>query len=255
MIELLIRGDDSGGSVSANRAVVECHRHGVLNNASVMAVGGDAALRDAVQRFAGLPALCIGLHLTLNSEWTVPRFRPCLPPEQVRSLLDGDGTFLPSPSHIAERGVDLDEMMKETRAQLSCLRAAGLSPTYLDEHMGVGWLPGLADRLARMCEVEGLVWARDHAAALPHAEPSAKPHANPGRAEGWLRRLEAALPGRYVLVTHPLVDDSEARAIHRPADPPGAIAADRDMDRQALLNPNFNAFCRSGRVRLQRYDD
>lgn len=251
MIELLIRGDDAGGTVSANLAIAECHRSGILNNASVMAVG--SALVDAARRLSGLPQLCLGLHVTLNSEWTFPRVRPCLPSDQIPSLVDSEGVFLPSPQHIAGRGFVLIEAMNEVRAQLHRIRSVGIVPSYIDEHMGVGWLPGLAEAISKLCDEEGLVFAREAATSLPQVEGVQPECIHGDRAADWIRRIESAPLGRYVLVTHPLTIDDESNSIYRSTDPPGTVAMDRERDRQALLDPAFLSVCRSSRVQLRRY--
>ena len=66
-ISIVTRGDDAGSCVAANRGVEEAARFGVMRNASVMACG--PALDDAAERLRRIPGLCIGLHLTLASEW------------------------------------------------------------------------------------------------------------------------------------------------------------------------------------------
>ena len=78
-IELLFRGDDCGGSFTANRAIAQCCLEGVIRNVSIMAVG--PAVEEVAERFAGCEGVCFGLHVTLNSEWLRPRFGPVLPAE------------------------------------------------------------------------------------------------------------------------------------------------------------------------------
>jgi len=253
-IELLVRGDDAGGSISANRAIAQGHREGVITNVSIMANGD--ALDDAAERFAQFPRLCIGLHVSLNSEWIYPRFRPVLPSVKVPSLVGADGCFLASPNDLVSRGFSLDEAESEVRVQLDRLRASGLQPAYMDEHMLVGNAGGLTDRLARICEREGLIYARHNANYLPPLKsPSSPTNDVSARVSSWMTRIESAPPGRYVLVTHPLNDDEESRAIYRASNPPGQVAANRDCDRRSIIDPAMVALCRSPRVRLIRYID
>lgn len=248
-LELVTRGDDSGSCIAANKAVEECFREGVLRNTSVMAVGD--ALEDAAARFTGCDGLCIGLHVTLNSEWAYPRYRPILPVERVRSLVGDDGCFLPTPRHLHERGFDLDEAISEVEAQLARLRAIGLTPTYLDQHMGVGWLPGLGDRLLELARREQLVPADTNVAPLPRDlnPPSNDP------CEALIRRLTATPSGRFVLITHPLLIDDETHAIHGADNPPGRVAHQRDGDRRLLLDLRLARFMREHGVRPTRYTD
>lgn len=254
-IELVVRGDDAGGSFSANRAIEQAAVRGAVRNVSVMATG--PAVDDAATRFAACSHVCIGLHVTLNSEWQHPRFRPVLPAEQVPSLVGADGCFLPSPKDLAARGFDLDEATREVHAQLQRLRSLGLHIGYLDEHMLVGNVGGLADRLTEICREQGLVHARRNAVNLPRApsQMSAALMTADERVQSWVSRIEAAAPGRYVLATHPLFDDGESRAIYRETNPPGTVALDRDRDRQAVIDPRLMAAFGSLRVKLVRYTD
>ena len=120
-MKLIIRGDDAGGTVSANVAVEQCVRGGVLRNVSVMACG--PAIDDAAARLTSYPDVCVGLHVTLSSEFVVPRYRPVLPPERVPSLVGPDGCFLPAPMDLHQRGFSLDDAVAEVVAQLSRARS------------------------------------------------------------------------------------------------------------------------------------
>lgn len=256
-MDLVTRGDDVGGSAGANRAVEQCFRAGILLNASVMAVG--PALEDAAARLARLDGLCVGVHVTLNSEFTHPRFRPLLPADRVPTLVGEDGCFLASPAELNERGMSCHEALAEVSAQLRRLRALGFRVRYLDEHMGVGWVANLADGLRRLASEEGLLLARDLADPLPHS-PDATPRdassASVDRVEQWLSRLRRADPARpHVLITHPTIDDEETKSIHGPLHPPGTLSRDRDRDRLALLDPRLRDGLRDLGVRCVRYVD
>src|SRR4029078_4970142 len=86
---LIVTADDFGRSLPVNEAVESAHREGILSAASLM-VGAPCA-RDAVARVRKLPALGVGLHLTLLEG------RPLLPPEKVPGLVGPEGRF----SHYA----------------------------------------------------------------------------------------------------------------------------------------------------------
>ncbi|BAM03193.1 ChbG/HpnK family deacetylase [Phycisphaera mikurensis] len=251
-IELVTRGDDAGAGRSANAAIAGCHDRGTLRNASVMGCG--PALADAADRFRTRPALCIGLHACLNSEWTHPRFGPVLSPSRVPSLVGPDGCFLPTPMDLHERRFDPEEAVAEVRAQLGRVRAAGLRPVYLDEHMGVGWLPGLRVRLIDLAERENLLLVEGRVPPLPPI-PGAADDAETDPAQRLLDRLRAAPPGRHLLVTHPMLDDAEAAAWCGPEAPPGRTAAIRSGDRRLLEDPRLLRFFDGIRAAAVRYDE
>jgi predicted glycoside hydrolase/deacetylase ChbG (UPF0249 family) len=252
-MKLIIRGDDAGSTFSANIAVEQCVRAGMLRNVSVMACG--PAIQDAAVRLASCRDVCVGLHVTLNSEFVVPRYRPVLPPERVPSLVGQDGCFLSAPMDLHQRGFSLDDAVAEVVAQLSRARSLGLKMSYLDEHMGVGWLPGLADRFRELCRAERLVYAPDAAHALPARDEQAE-HDRVGE---WLSRIELARRSgddrTWVLITHPMLDDDEARSMHGPLHPPGSVARARHLDRVSLLDPRFANGLRESGVQSVRYDD
>ncbi len=248
-IRLITRGDDAGSSRSANRAIFDAAAAGIVRNVSLLAPG--PALEDATRRLAGLPDLCFGLHVTLNSEWDTPRWGPVLPPAEVPSLVDRDGCFWRTPAETHARGAKVGEMRAEAEAQLARLRSLGFRVSYLDEHMGVAWRrPELRQALASLAAAEGLQ-DTDGVPFLPEP-PDAGLHAE--AADDWIARLRAAPAGDFVLMTHPAFDDPEMQAI-RGGGLPGEVARQRDRDRRGLLDPRFAAACRQRGVEIIRYCD
>jgi predicted glycoside hydrolase/deacetylase ChbG (UPF0249 family) len=82
------------------------------------------------------PNADLGLHLTLNSEWTMYRWGPVTSTDRVPSLLDRDGYFY-STTQEAIAHIDPREAEVELRAQIERARAFGIQPTHLDSHMGL----------------------------------------------------------------------------------------------------------------------
>lgn len=246
---LITRGD-AGSCDSANRAIREACKHGMLRNVSVMVPG--PAFAEAAAMFADLPGICLGLHVTLNAEWNGPKWGPVLPPARVPSLVDDKGFFTSAPSVLHARGVDIEQIMSEVEAQLDRARAHGLDIQYLDEHMGVGWLPGLRERLAQLAQREGLVDA--------HGFPSL-PAAPAGERDSdvvatWKTRITHAAPGTtYVLVTHPGHDNAEMRHFYHAGLTPGQVARERDAERRALTNPQLRQWLQDSSVEVIRYTE
>ena len=63
---LIINADDLGASSGTNRAIIECHREGVLTSASLMVTG--AAAIEAAQLSRENPELSVGLHWDVLGE-------------------------------------------------------------------------------------------------------------------------------------------------------------------------------------------
>ena len=245
-IRLVTRGDDLGSCHSANSAIAEAVACGTLRNASVMVPG--PVFEAGAQQFAQREDVCIGLHITLNAEWDEVKWGPVLPPDEVPSLVDGNGHFLPAPMDLHRRGFNHDEAMAEIEAQLHRARTAGLRIAYIDEHMGVGWLGALRERIRVLAQREGLVDAHDFMALPPAGN-------NGDLVLRWCAQLQSAAPGTYVLVTHPGRDAGDMRRLHNAGTQPGSVARERDAERQALCDPRFAAKCRDNGVHLARYTD
>jgi predicted glycoside hydrolase/deacetylase ChbG (UPF0249 family) len=173
----------------------------------------------------------LGLHVTLNAEWQTVKWRPVLPTEEVVSLLEpGSPFFTAAPRKLAETGFSLEEAIAEVDAQLGHLRSRGLSIAYMDEHMGVGSLPGLRSALKEICRREGIL----HLASLDLMRLPAlteKP-----LVDRWLEALQKAPPGTYLVVTHPGRMAPDMNAFFEIGGTPGVIAKERDAERRALAD-------------------
>ena len=247
-IRLVTRGDDAGSCPSADRAILEAFRNGLLRNVSVMVPG--PTFRQAAETIKGAPGLCVGLHVTLNAEWDSPRWGPVLPSRKVRSLVDEKGLFCNSPTVLHQRNADGDEMIAEVKAQLDQARACGLEVAYLDEHMGIGWVGGLQQRLADLCRREGLIESHAAVRGLPRVEGK---FADP--VDDLIARLAGASPGTYLYVTHPGYDAEDMRQFVHQGLEPGQVARQRDADRRLWTDPRLIDCCREHGVQAIRYTD
>ena len=249
---LITRGDDLGTFQASNRAIVDAFEHGILRNASLMVPAPN--FLHAVQLVKKRPGLCLGLHITLTSEWDTTRWGPVSPPERVPSLVGADQCFFASSQELFQHGVDPEEALQEVRAQLELARELGLDIRYLDEHMGIGWLFDPATpQLKRLTEIfrqlareEGLVWHED----LPHMQ----------KLECDLADLPLVLSGlqegSYVLITHPSYAEPEIQAVTGQAYPqPGDLAQTRWRDYQMLCDPRVAQIVREREIQLVRYDE
>jgi predicted glycoside hydrolase/deacetylase ChbG (UPF0249 family) len=254
-MRLLVRADDAGLCDAVNTAIVESVELGIARNVSVMVPTPRFAAAAALLR--DLPGIAVGLHTTLTSEWEAPRWGPVLPADRVRSLVDTDGCFLRSPDELAARRrpnadeMDVEEAVAEVAAQLAEARRAGLTVSYLDEHMGVGRLSELREALTELAHREGLVYEGDSrvarlAAELDPSDPSA----------ALAERIRTSADGTHVLVTHPGCDSDELRAIHGVGfERPGEVARAREADRRALVSADVRRACLERGVDLIRYPD
>lgn len=141
-IQLAMVADDFGKSSAITSGIAECMELGVVTSTSAMTCcpGAEELIRPYAKSFEGR----IGLHLQLTEG------RPCLPPEQVSSLVDTEGKF---PAHRSEvKSPEPDQALAEWEMQWQRLESWGVRPAHLDSHQHVHFQPALllgAIRFAR----------------------------------------------------------------------------------------------------------
>jgi chitin disaccharide deacetylase len=160
--QIAFRADDAGLCQGVDEGILNAVAAGLVRNVSIMVPGPNFGWMT--KQLIGLSHVEIGLHVCLNCEWEGQKWRPTLPARDVPSLIDADGMLLRTPQALYDRKAELNDLVREAKSQLAVARAHGLTVHYLDEHMGVGWLPGLKDKLRLLAKTEGLIYADD----LPH---------------------------------------------------------------------------------------
>src|SRR5881396_1812304 len=93
-VSLVIRSDDIGMSHSVNMALQRLIDTGLPLSVSVMFAC--PWYQETVEILKQHPAVAVGIHLTLNSEWKHYRWGPVAGREAVPTLVDADGYFFPS---------------------------------------------------------------------------------------------------------------------------------------------------------------
>jgi hopanoid biosynthesis associated protein HpnK len=155
MRQLIVNADDFGISRGVNRGIVEAHQQGLVTSASLMANLPSAD--DALTRAAICPNLGIGLHLTLTAG------RPLTPPEQVPTLVDGEGSFHPLGTLLARLSlgkVDTDDLRRELSAQVKWSLKRGVRPDHLDSHHHVHIHPRVTPTVMALAREHGVGWVR-----------------------------------------------------------------------------------------------
>jgi hopanoid biosynthesis associated protein HpnK len=126
----IITADDFGLHAAVNEAVATAHQAGVLTAASLMV--GAAAAQDAADRARALPALRVGLHLTLSDG------RAVLPRDEIPDLVDADNRFHDNMVSAGWRFFALPrvraQLAAEIRAQFARFAQLGLKLDHLDAH-------------------------------------------------------------------------------------------------------------------------
>jgi predicted glycoside hydrolase/deacetylase ChbG (UPF0249 family) len=134
--------DDVGMCHGANVAFKALAGKGFITCGSVMVPC--PWFRELVAIVAADPAIDVGVHLTLTSEWDYYRWRPLTGSSKASGLVDAEGYFwrrIPMlRPHLVPEAVEA-----EFRAQIETALAAGLDVSPLDTHMGAALIPELRD--------------------------------------------------------------------------------------------------------------
>ncbi len=137
---LIINADDFGLSPGVCKGIIEAMQRGVVTASSAMVCSPDA---DAiVSEFAPPIMGRLGLHLQLT------KGTPCLPPEEIPTLVGPDGKFPGSVENLTT--CDTDEVLREFRAQWRRLRNLGIEASHLDTHHHAHKLPNVFPAYCRL---------------------------------------------------------------------------------------------------------
>ena len=162
-LRLIFNGDDYGGALSINAAVIRAHEGGVLTSASLMVTGD--AVADAVRRAQEHPTLAVGLHVVVMGGRSL---QPVLPAGQVPHLVDAKG-HLPRNPFLAGVRYFLNpivraELRREISAQFERFRETGLPLAHVDGHYFMHMHPVVSAVLIPLAEqygAPGIRLARD----------------------------------------------------------------------------------------------
>ncbi|MFW6293335.1 MAG: ChbG/HpnK family deacetylase [Spirochaetota bacterium] len=253
-IRLVTRADDAGMSAIANRAIREAADDGIVRNISLMAPA--PAIRNAYELLGDLGGrVDFGLHVTLTAEWENLRWRPLTHGPATASFVRDDGTMHFLVDDISAGSPDLDAMMAEVEAQLDLLKNLGFTIGYIDEHMWVGEVPGLAERLAEFADAHELVNDRT---MLQTGSLSPLPNWDgPGEHPGTelADRLAETPAGTYLLVGHPARKDGEMDQFRLPGHSSGKASVERNRQRRMFMDIEIIDYCENVGIELLRYSE
>lgn len=157
MKQLIVNADDFGLHPLINAGIIKGHQEGFITSTSLMPSA--PCWQEAVRLAKENPRLGIGVHLTLVG--SVPSV---LPKEQVSSLLDDDGLFLPDYVAFAKRyyngAVKKAELEAELRAQLERALSCGVNITHIDSHQHTHVLPGINSLVLKLSNEYNIIRVR-----------------------------------------------------------------------------------------------
>ena len=155
MRRLIVNADDFGLTPGVNRGIVECHAHGIVTSATLMANAN--GFSDAVRLSQSTPQLCIGCHVVLVDG------TPVLAPTEISSLVTRASNgpsfrnrLMPFALRALGHQLDPEEIEAEATAQIRKLCTAGITITHLDTHKHTHIFPRVLERLVRTAKNCGI---------------------------------------------------------------------------------------------------
>jgi len=130
----IIHADDAGMCRSVNVATMDAMSKGTVSSASIIvpAQGFEEFATFATEN----PDMDFGIHLALTCETEEFRWPTVLPPKDVPSLLQADGSMWRRSKDVA-RHARIEEVEAELRAQIELAKQRGIRLSHLNHHMMV----------------------------------------------------------------------------------------------------------------------
>ncbi len=151
-MKIIVNADDFGRHEKINEAVEKALCDGFLRSATLMP--GGKAFDDAVEIARRHPELGTGIHLTLVNGF------PILPPEEIPSLVTGEGVFYDDYGTFLKRYASgrfrISEIRSELAAQVKKMKDTGLELTHVDSHQHLHHMPGILGIVLELASAAGI---------------------------------------------------------------------------------------------------
>ncbi len=266
---LVIHADDFGMMHTVNHAIEDAFQNHWITSASIMVPC--PWFPEVAQWVKAHPGADLGIHLTMNADWTPYRWGPVSAQPMNSSLRDPDG-YLPLLAEYVDQHANMKDVETEGRAQVDKAKSAGITLSHLDSHMGTLFstpqLFGVYLSLGKYYHLPVLLAKQTSGGGLDQQLPpgfnmDAVPvdkvvQMSPGvPKERWLAEYKKMLaplpPGTYELIVHLAYDDDEIRAAT--FDHPDWGAQWRQNDLDMVRSPEFRKFLKDQNFILVTWAD
>ena len=250
-IYLIIRTDDAGMSHSVNMGLERLIKTGLPVSVSVMFP--TPWHQETVEILKRNPAVSVGIHLTLNSEWKNYRWGPVLGPSAVPTLVDEEGYFFSTSAALYNRNPDLKQIENELRAQIQRALRSGLKIDYVDYHMGtVSRYAEYREISERLASEFGLGMS-EYFGEISHDPQYVAAPADKG--DSLVAMINRLQPPLNMVVTHVGIDDAELGALldMNTDGPLPEMSKNRQGELDALTSARFREAIKNRSIQLITY--
>ncbi len=151
-MKIIVNADDFGRHEKINEAVEKAFCDGFLRSATLMP--GGMAFEHGVEIAKRHPELGVGIHLTLVNGF------PILPPDEIPSLVTGNGVFYDDYGTFLKRyasgRIRISEIRAELSAQITKMKNTGLELTHIDSHQHLHHMPGILGIVLELASAAGI---------------------------------------------------------------------------------------------------
>jgi predicted glycoside hydrolase/deacetylase ChbG (UPF0249 family) len=254
---LIVRGDDMGFTHSGNEALIKAYKNGI--ETSIEIIVASPWFPEAVKLLQQNPAVDVGIHLALTSEWENIKWRPL---SDCASLKDSSGYFYPMVfpnknypgQSIKENHWRIGDIEKEFRAQIEMAIKKIPRISHISSHMGCTDLDkqvkALVEKLSKEYNIN-INFKELGVQSIGYKGPSGTVDE---KLKSFLNMLDSLKPGgTYLFVDHPALDGPEMRAIYHIGYE--NVAADRQGVTDVWTNPLVMEAIRKKNIQLISYAD
>ncbi|MDQ3698040.1 MAG: ChbG/HpnK family deacetylase [Gemmatimonadota bacterium] len=208
--------------------------------------------QETVEILKRHPAVSVGIHLTLNSEWKNYRWGPVSGRSAVPTLVGPDGYFFHSSDDLQRNRADLREIETELRAQIDRALRSGLRIDYVDYHMGTLRYPEYVELTERLAREFGLGMSGYFGETIDSPQYWAPPLS---KADSLVAMIDRLQPRFNVVVTHVGIDGPELGALvdMNTEQPLPEMSKNRQGELDALTSPRFREALKARNIRLLTY--
>lgn len=130
---VIIHVDDVGMCQASVEAFADLWDYGLISSGATMVPC--PWFLAAAEFCRSNPAVDMGVHITLTSEWNTYRWGPVSTRDPATGLIDMQGCFYHT-AQMAQENADPQAAWVEMEAQVQRATDAGIVPTHMDTHMG-----------------------------------------------------------------------------------------------------------------------